>query len=118
MALSLSTFCDPVYHQNVFSFSSEENCSWLLALGGRGGGVREARFLRLIMTLSVVSWTLYQSFGNLCRLSWHICSYIYEVIDTLVVHFTTFSVSEFLLAVRWPSSHIKNLTHLELTLNL
>lgn len=44
----------------------------------------------LIMTLTVVSWTLYQGFGNLCRLSWHICSRIYGVIDTLVVHIETF----------------------------
>lgn len=49
----------------------------------------------LIMALTVVPWTLYQGFGNVCRLSWHICSYIYGVIDTLVVHIETFFVTIF-----------------------
>lgn len=51
----------------------------------------------LIMTLTVVSWTLYQGFGNLCRLSWHICSRIYGVIDTLVVHIEAFFCHNFFI---------------------
>lgn len=63
----------------------------------------------LIMTLTVVSWTLYQGFGNLCRLSWHICSRIYGVIDTLVVHIETFLSQLFLLPDRWHLCHVKEI---------